>query len=183
MTQAVSNRKKKKANLTKWNLFLDIALVLAFIVEMEESFTGLPFHEVLGLVFAAMFVLHIILHWDWVVSITRTFFKKLIHESRVNYVLNVALFIDMIVITVTGIVISHTLGFRLDVARDWQKIHIMASELSLIIVGLHVAMHWKWLSTNTTQYIFKFLKIKRPVRQTNTGQVNQPKEIFNVPAQ
>ena len=49
-----------------------------------------------------MLVIHVVLHWDWVVSITRTFFHKLVHESRLNYVLNAVLLVDVVVVTVTA---------------------------------------------------------------------------------
>lgn len=158
-------RTRKKVNRTKWNVWLDIALTLIFIFEMEEGFTGLLMHEALGLFFGTVLVLHIILHWDWVVSITRTFLRKLLHESRFNYVLNLAVFVDLVVVTVSGVLISRTLGLNFSVSRDWQKIHIVAAELSLMLIGVHVAMHWKWIITNANTYIFARLKLNRPVPQ------------------
>ncbi|MCC7452041.1 MAG: hypothetical protein IT324_31840 [Anaerolineae bacterium] len=98
---------KWKINPTKVNLFLDPAIALAFVVELEEHFTGIRIHELLGLAFGAAFIVHIVLHWRWIVGVTRHFFKRLFHESRLNYVLNIALFIDMLVATVTGILIAH----------------------------------------------------------------------------
>lgn len=146
--------RKKKLNRTPLNVALDLILALIMIVEMEEGFTGLPLHEVLGLIFGVGIILHLLLHWEWIVSLTRTLFKKVIHESRVNYALNLALFISMLVATVTGIMISRTLGLNFNAGRDWQKIHIIASELSLVIVGLHVGLHWKWILPNSRKYIF-----------------------------
>ncbi len=153
MAQAVATP-KKKINRTKWNVFLDLALVFAFVVEMEERFSGLPMHEVLGLVFGGGLILHIILHWDWVVSTTRTLFKKIVHESRLNYVLNFALYVDLLVVTITGIGISRTLRLNLAVPHNWETLHIVSSELSLVLIGLHIAMHWKWIMTNVPKYIF-----------------------------
>ena len=69
-------------------------LVIAVAVEMEEHFTGLHDHELLGLAFGFATLIHIALHWDWVVSITKRLFSKLFHESRLNYAFNLALFID-----------------------------------------------------------------------------------------
>ncbi|MBL8164762.1 MAG: DUF4405 domain-containing protein [Anaerolineae bacterium] len=153
---------KRKINKTRLNVYLDLLLTGMFIIEMEEHFTGLALHELLGLTFAVAFVLHIILHWDSVVSVTRTFFRKLLHESRLNYVLNAALFIDMMLVTISGILISRTLGLQLalsqDVQRTMQTIHMVSAELVLIIVALHVAMHWKWIQTNAAKYLFGWLR-------------------------
>lgn len=152
---------KPRINKTRINVYLDLILTGVFIVEMEEHFTGLALHEVLGLLFAAAFVLHIILHWDWVVSLTRNFFKKLLHESRLNYVLNVALFLDMIFVTISGILISRTLGLSLSLDQEFQRtlqtLHMVGSELVLIIVALHVAMHWKWIAANASKYLFGWI--------------------------
>lgn len=150
-----------KLNKTKINVFLDLLLTGMFIVEMEEHFSGLPLHEVLGLLFGAAFVLHILLHWDWVVSITRTFFSKVLHESRFNYLLNVVLFALMAFVTVSGILISRTIGLNITLAEDlrrtMQTLHMIGSELVLVVVALHVAMHWKWIKTHAAKYLFGWL--------------------------
>lgn len=164
MAQAVAAKpeaRKHKLNRTKVNLYLDIVLTVLFIVEMEEHFTGLALHELLGLFFGVVSIIHIILHWDWIVSLTRTFSKKLLHESRVNYVLNILLFIDMMLVTVSGILISKTLGLELGITsaaqETWKMIHFISSELVLVIVAVHVAMHWKWILTNTRKYVLGWL--------------------------
>lgn len=152
---------RRKLNKVRLNVYLDLLLTGMFIIEMEEHFTGLALHELLGLTFAVAFILHIILHWDWVVSITRTFFRKLLHESRLNYVLNVILFADMAFITISGILISRTLGLNLSLGQEFQRtlkmLHMVGAELVLIIVALHVAMHWKWIMTNGARYLFGWL--------------------------
>ena len=141
---------------TKLNLFLDLTIALAFVVEMEEHFTGLRIHELLGLAFGAAIVVHLALHWKWIVNVTWRFFQNLFHESRLNYVLNLALFVDMLVVIVTGILISRTLGLNFGQgARSIEQIHILSSELSLIIVGLHLALHWKWILAHSQKYLFK----------------------------
>ncbi|MBL8133488.1 MAG: DUF4405 domain-containing protein [Anaerolineae bacterium] len=168
-TQALSKKtfasdgaiSRRRINKVKLNVFFDLLLTVVFVVEMEEHFTGLALHELLGLFFAAAFALHIVLHWDWIVSITRTFFRKLLHESRVNYLLNVILFADMMFVTVSGILISRTLGLSLSLGdafkRTLQSLHMVGAELVLIIVALHVAMHWKWIMTNGAKYLFGWL--------------------------
>lgn len=152
---------RRKLNKVKLNLYLDVLLTLVFIVEMEEHFTGLALHEVLGLLFAAAFVLHIILHWDWIVSLTRSFFKRTLHESRVNYVLNVLLFVDMVVVSISGILISRTLGLNLTLGQGFhetlRKLHLIGSELVLVVVALHVAMHWKWIKAHSAKYLFNWV--------------------------
>lgn len=154
-------------NINKVNFFLDVALALGFAVEMEVHFTGLPLHELIGLFFAVALAIHLILHWDWVVSITRTFFNKLWHDSRLNYVLNVLLLVDVIAVTVTGIVVSETLGLHFGLSpsqqTDWLTVHAFTSHLSLVITALHVALHWRWIATHTAKYL---LPKGRPAAQS-----------------
>ncbi|MCB9460582.1 MAG: cytochrome b/b6 domain-containing protein [Anaerolineaceae bacterium] len=149
--------KLPKLNKTKINVFLDLLLALFFIVEMEEHFTGLPIHEILGLVFGATFLLHVLLHWDWIGAITIGFFRQLLHESRFNYLLNWALFVAMGLATLSGILISRTLGLNISVDHSWEQIHRITADLSLLIVALHVAMHWKWIAENGTKYLFGWI--------------------------
>lgn len=156
---------KIKFNNNKVNLFLDLALVVAFAVELEMHFTGLRLHELLGLAFGAALVIHIVLHWRWILAITRCFFQKLIHESRLNYVLNIGVFASMLVATVTGILISRTLSLNLGLdgatAMNAYRLHTLSSEMTLVFVGLHVAMHWKWIVTHTEKYLFNFAFLNR----------------------
>lgn len=144
---------KLTRNPHKLNLFLDLALVIAFAIEMEAHFTGIHNHELLGLTFGIAVLVHLVLHWDWIVSVTKRFFDKVIHESRLNYVLNVALFVDIIVVIATGILISRTLGLNLGRNDAIQPIHLLASYFSLVLVGLHVALHWKWIITHAPKYL------------------------------
>ncbi len=146
----------------KLNLFLDLTIALVFVVEMEEHFTGLRIHELLGLAFGAGILVHLTLHWRWIVNITLRFFHKVFHESRLNYILNLALFADMLVVIVTGVLISRTLGLNFGgESRQLEQLHILSSQLSLIIVGLHVGLHWKWILAHSKKYLFRLPWPKR----------------------
>ena len=159
MQKQTSKIKAKTRDRTRINLLLDLGLALFFAVEMEDHFTGLALHELLGVLFAAVLVVHVVLHWDWVVSITRTFFQKLIHESRLNYVLNVVLLLDVVVVSVTGIAVSETLGLHFGLSgatlTDWQTVHAFSSHLCLVLTALHVALHWRWIATNVGKHLLR----------------------------
>lgn len=148
------------SNRTKINLFLDLALVLAVAAEMQLDFVGLRIHELLGLAIGIAAIIHIILHWQWIVGVTKSFFSRLMHESRFNYLLNIVTFVNVLVMVVTGIIISRTLGLNLGIQQgggmSWQRIHILSAELGLLIVALHVAVHWKWIAAHAKKYLFSF---------------------------
>ena len=158
---------RKKLNINRLNLFLDMALVLIFVVEMEEHFTGLRYHELLGLFITAVLAVHITLHWQWVVGMTKQFFHKLFsaNKARLKYLLNLALFIDMAVCIVTGILISRTLGLNFTFAQQigmvGHSLHILTADLSLILVGLHIASSWEWIALNAKKYLFNFAFLQK----------------------
>lgn len=170
---------------TRLDLFLDLVLALAFVVVMEEHFTGIQLHELIGLGFGVGLLVHIVLHWRWIVNITLHFFRKLFHESRFNYLLNLILFVDLLVATVTGIAISRTLGLNLGLDRSlmqsWQRLHIQTSELSLLIVALHVAVHWRWIVTHARKYLFRLprLPFRRPAPTATPAGV--PAGVASIP--
>jgi len=158
-SKATHKRRIFRFGGNRLNLFLDIALALAFVVVMEQRFTGLTLHELIGVAFGVGLLVHIVLHWRWILSITRRFFQKPLHPSRFNYALNLLLFADMLVIMVTGLGISRTLGLNLNLERssmqNFERLHLLASNLSLLIVALHVGLHWKWIVNHAQRYIFR----------------------------
>jgi hypothetical protein len=148
------------SNRTKLNFFLDLLLLIIFPIELEYHFTGLGLHELLGVAFGIALLIHFVLHLDWVWSITKDFFRLLLHETRLNYILNALLLIDASVMVISGILISRTLGLTFSSGRvaglSWERIHILSAELSLVIIALHIAMHWKWMATNLKVYLFRW---------------------------
>jgi hypothetical protein len=161
-------------------LYLDVVLVVAFAADMELRFTGLHIHELLGVGIGIVFLLHLILHWKWILGITKSFFRRLLHESRLRYVLNLILFVDAALMIVSGILISRTIGLNFNVRGPgqlpWERIHVLSSELSLILVGLHVALNWSWILNQSKKYFFGFFggkKRTKPVATVKEASVSQ----------
>lgn len=95
-----------KPNRSKVNLVVDIVIFVAFLIATAPHFTGIAIHEWLGLAFGAAIVTHLLLHWQWIVETTKRIFSKLPGKTRLNYALNILLFIDVTLIAFTGIMIS-----------------------------------------------------------------------------
>ena len=142
---------------TKTKLALDMVIFSAMLAVTNPHLTGNTIHEWLGVSLAAGIITHLLFNWNWIVNVTKTFFKKLFHESRLNYVINLLFFIALTGSFFSGLLISKdvmsTLGIQLNVSGAWKMIHSMMSDASVIILGLHVAMHWKWIVSNTGRYI------------------------------
>ena len=167
-TTSATRLNTKRLSLNLVNLVLDIAIAFAFVVDMEAHFTGLRYHEDLGVALALMLCVHLGLHWRWIARITEQFIRQplYLHGSRFKYLLNVAVFADIVVSIATGIVISSTLGLHL--ALDPQaystirNLHIGSSRLSLILIGLHIAVDWRWVVANAKRFLL-------PMRQATRG--------------
>lgn len=139
------------SNSNRTKLFLDIALFAAFLITMDPHFSGLAIHEWLSLAAAGTVIVHLLLSWSWIVEMTKRIFGKGLNGARMNYILNWLLFIDGILIMLSGILISEavlpTLGISLPMNFAWRRLHDMSANLALVIMGLHLAMHWNWIVT------------------------------------
>lgn len=143
--------------LTKKKLILDLSMLGAFLAVSNPRLTGIAIHEWLALSLAGAVITHLLFNWEWIVNVGKTFFKKLWHQSRLNFVVNIAFFIAMTGTLFSGLMISKsvlpTLGIQLASSGNWRSIHFMMSDLSVIVLGIHFALHWKWVVTHTGRYI------------------------------
>lgn len=146
------------SNTNRTKLFLDIALFAAFLITMDPHFSGLAIHEWLSLAAGATVIVHLLLSWEWIVNVTKRLFVKATNGARINYVLNWLLFIDGILIMLSGIMISESampaLGIALPMNFAWRRLHDMSANLALLIMGLHIAMHWNWIVTTFKRVFF-----------------------------
>ncbi len=142
---------------TKTNLILDLTMFGAFLTVSNPKLTGSTIHEWLAISLAGAVIAHLLFHWDWIIKVGKEFFKKLWHQSRLNFVVNTLFFIAMTGTIFSGLMISQsvlsTLGIHLDVSRSWKSIHTLMSDTSVILLGFHFALHWKWVVTNVGRYI------------------------------
>ena len=166
---------RKKLSDTARNLFVDLAIAAGFLTALQPHFTGMTIHEWLGISLGGAFLLHILLHWRWLYATTSRFFKKLARQSRINFILNLALLIDFTIITLSGILISEEvlplLGLEGSHDMVWKSLHTTSADLAIWIVGLHIALHWKWVLSAARKYLFGWLPRRKraSVAQTSSA--------------
>jgi hypothetical protein len=140
---------RKQMNWNMTNLVVDIVIFLIFLVVEAPRFSGLPAHEWLGIAIGAGVITHVLLHWQWIIEISRRFFGKAQVLARINYVLNLLLFITITTIIFTGLMISQTvvplLGITVSQNHMWRGVHTTAASIFIGLVALHVALHWQWV--------------------------------------
>jgi hypothetical protein len=157
----------------KTNLFIDLAIFVGFLVAYEPALTGDSIHEWFGLAFASALMIHVLLHWDWAVKVAAQFFRKLFHTSRLSFLLNTGLLVCFITILLSGLMISRSilpvLGIQVANNPSWRFLHSFSADLALLLVGLHVALHWKWILHGCKRYLFTPLKQRFQPRPALAG--------------
>ena len=153
------NNTKRKTNPTKVNLFLDAAIFVAFLLALDPRLTGITIHEWLGLAGAAAVVVHLLLHWEWIVGVTRRFLGRTSGAARLNYVVDVLFFIDLVVISLSGLMVSQALLPLLGLAAPggafWLVAHALSADLAVVLVAVHAALHWKWIVNAVRRYVLR----------------------------
>src|SRR5512141_2533514 len=92
--------------ITKRNLILDLSMLGAFLAVSNPHLTGVTVHEWLALSLAGTVIAHLLFHWDWIIKVGKGFFKKLWHQSRLNFVVNALFFTVMTGTLFSGLMIS-----------------------------------------------------------------------------
>lgn len=154
MTTKRRTKKKKGLNkATKRNLLIDAALSVGFLATFSQEITGQTLHEWLAMALFVGLTTHLVLHWKWVVGITKKIFSpKLPMKTRVSYVLNMGLFAAFGLIGLSGMMISEVIMPPFGLGNGgglWEDVHEAISNLSMLMVGGHVLLHTKWIVTNT----------------------------------
>ncbi|MEY9092532.1 DUF4405 domain-containing protein [Paenibacillus sp. RC84] len=137
----------KKITLVKLTLDLAMALTLVLLFN-KRVLGGLTFHEIAGLAISFALLTHILLNLQWVKKVTlRIMDRNLPGKTRFGYLLNVLLLVTMTFIIVSGILISEVVfrGIHLGEERWFKMAHISISYLVLVLIGVHVGMHWQWV--------------------------------------
>ena len=131
------------------NLAIDIAFWLAFLIAIEINATGLTFHEWWGVGIAAFIAVHVLLHWAWVAAAVQRFFHGLRAAPRLNAIVDAGLYLAFITAIFSGLVLSRAvlpaLGLRGYNTPFWLDLHIQATNVSMALAVVHLALHWRWL--------------------------------------
>jgi hypothetical protein len=146
--------------MNKTNLILDLGIFAGLLVAAAPGLTGLALHEWLSVAFFGTIVAHLLLHWKWIVSVGAQFFRKLFHSSRLQFVVDVLLFVAFITVMTSGLVISRNVLAFLGIAGVannpvWRQLHSLSANLTILAAGLHFALHWDWVVGMVKRYILK----------------------------
>ncbi len=131
------------------NLVIDVAALVVFIIVSNPAWTGIGFHEWIGLGTFIVFVVHCAVHYDWIIDTGRSFMKKPSLAKRGNFVLDATILLMFMTVTVSGLGISGTvlpsIGLYSEGYYFWGPLHAISAKILLALLLVHIVVHWKWI--------------------------------------
>jgi hypothetical protein len=128
-------------------LGLDLIALLLIIVAANPAISGVTLHEWVGGIAGLLFVLHMVLNWGWVWAAVNRFFQRIRMVSRLNLVVDAALFVSVVAVTLSGVLVIP--GFAsylsLTISPAWFTLHLASSNLTIIFLALHTVLHTDWI--------------------------------------
>lgn len=142
---------RARASITT-RVWLDIALFIGYFLLSAPQTTGIPFHEYFTVVFIPIFISHIVLDWGWISRVFRRKNRRRSGEVRFNRAFDIVIFVGMVIVIYSGFLISESmlpdLGIDPVATSFWSTVHDISGNLLILLVGIHIAMHWPWIKRN-----------------------------------
>jgi hypothetical protein len=134
---------------TRFDFSVDAFLLVAYTLAYSLGFTGIATHEWLGIGLGVVLLVHVTLHWEWVIRTTRKLLRPGGRE-RFVWLVNLLLLASMTLCVASGILISEValpqLGIIVAGSNLWQLLHDTTATVTLILVPVHVALRWRWIA-------------------------------------
>ena len=141
---------------TKLDFWLDAVILAGFTVAFSFGFTGPEIHEWWGLALGLVLLVHLTLHWDWVVRTTRKVFTRR-GRDRAIWIVNLLLLVSMTLCVASGVLISTValpaLGLGVRPNDFWTSLHSQTADLTLLLVPVHAALRWRWIASVARQLL------------------------------
>jgi len=152
--------KSRRRNLSlrsRFDFILDSILLIAYGVVFSWNFTGGKWHEWLGLALGLALLVHLTLHWDWVIRTVRRI-ATTTGRRRWTFIVNLLLTFDLVLCVGSGIMISRfaipSLGINsLRPSENWTNIHDKSADIAIVLIALHVAIDWRWIINVTKRML------------------------------
>lgn len=120
-----------------------------------------------GIAMIAVAVIHLIIHWNWVVGMARRTWSELggrgsgmNARGRYNLFLNATMAISFVITAISGVYFLFVPGGRGAIdplffftRTTWDLIHTWAGVVMTIAAVLHFGIHWKWVTKVTLKMV------------------------------
>lgn len=141
----------KKNNV---RIIIDSVMLVLFVLLFKKSAISLTFHEAAGLAVCAVFILHLIINYKWIVDVTKKLFSKTTPaKTRIGYLVDFILCICFFGILISGIDCSKIFFPNFPVLNSKATpLHFFFGAVMLICVGVHLGLHWNWIKGMITKH-------------------------------
>lgn len=160
-----------RAGSVRSKLTVNTLLVISFVALSLPAVTRIPIHEWWSFAFCVIVALHLLFSWSWIVNVTRRLLASLRGEVRFNYYWDLVLYFTLAVVMVSGIVVSEValpqMGFPHRRDPFWSVMHKLSSYAMMVMVGVHLAMHWDWVTAALERFVTRTLT--RPAPRANAS--------------
>ncbi|MEI5909535.1 DUF4405 domain-containing protein [Bacillus spongiae] len=151
----------------RFKFCFDLTIAITFILLFAPGVTSIAFHEIASIFLGAALIIHLVLNKEWIIGMSKKMFSRRIKgKSLLSYVLNFTLLLVMFIIMVSGLLISEVIfpNFRHFPSINWVALHIVSAVLGLLIVGIHLGLHWNWIKQigNQQPKLKKLLSFRKP---------------------
>jgi hypothetical protein len=120
-----------------------------------------------GILMILAATVHIIIHWDWIVNMTRRVFRMLVGKanlnlrSRFNVAINAFIGISFTLTALTGIYLLFVPGGNHGIPdpmilfsrTTWDLVHTWAGVVMTVAGLVHLTIHWKWVAKVTSKVL------------------------------
>lgn len=160
-----------RAGSVRSKLTVNTLLAISFVALSLPAVTRIPIHEWWSFAFCVIVALHLLFSWSWIVNVSRRLLASLRGEVRFNYYWDLLLYFTLAVVMVSGIVVSEValpqMGFPHRRDPFWSVMHKLSSYAMMVMVGVHLAMHWDWVTAAVGRFVTGTLT--RPAPRADAG--------------
>ena len=126
---------------------LDIVMIVVLTLLYNSHAAAMSFHEIAGLAVCGVFVIHCLLNIKWIAGVTKRFFSKALSlKVRIGYIFNLLLLLTFVFLIISGIQTSQVLFPVGSHGSGWRCVHHFCAAVSIILVGVHLGLHFGFVS-------------------------------------
>jgi hypothetical protein len=119
-------------------------------------------HAWTGVAMIAAIVIHLVLHWSWLVGTVKRIFSEIAHgsrqmsfRSRINAGVDAMVATGFLLSAASGIyfllapagISGHNLQTVIFSSQVWDVIHTWSSVAMLVGIMVHLVLHWTWIKS------------------------------------
>lgn len=147
-------------------MIIDIVMLIFVIILMGYFTTETQIHEILGTVTIVLFMIHLFLNKQWLLSLRkgRYFFHRMVYLCT-----NISLIIALVFVIISSLMISsYVFSFLpFSTSQIGRNMHLASTSWLFILVSLHIGLHMNILASqmkrkmikSTFEYIYYFILI------------------------